>query len=121
MNKESGELALYIPEELDKPNIQSKITKVKKSLKVDTPPEICYTSIPDGKSGNMKLARGCFFCRHKVECHKDSNNGEGLRVFKYASGLSYLTDVVKQPKVEEITNEFKARKENKKARKALNG
>jgi len=121
MNKESGELALYIPEELDKPNIESKISKVKKSLKVDTPPEICYTPIPDGKSGNMKLARGCFFCRHKVECHKDTNNGKGLRVFKYANGLSYLTQVVKEPKVEEITNEFKARKENKKTRKALNG
>ena len=121
MNKESGELALYIPEELDKPNIQSKISKVKKSLKVDTPPEICYTSIPDGKSGNMKLARGCFFCRHKVECHKDTNNGKGLRIFKYANGLSYLTQVVKEPKVQEITNEFKARKENKKARTTLNG
>jgi len=87
MNKESGELALYIPEELDKPNIETKIDTVKKSLKKSAPPELCYKPIPDGSSGNMKLPRGCFFCRHKLECHKDSNNGKGLRVFKYSKGL----------------------------------
>ena len=120
MNKENGELALYIPEELDKPNIETKIDTVKKSLKKQTPPELCYLPIPDGTSGNMKLPRGCFFCRHKVECHKDSNNGKGLRVFKYAKGLTYLTQVVKQPKVEEITNEFKKRKASKKKSKTVN-
>ena len=120
MNKENGELALYIPEELDKPNIETKIDTVKKSLKKQTPPELCYLPIPDGTSGNMKLPRGCFFCRHKIECHKDSNNGKGLRVFKYAKGLTYLTQVVKQPKVEEITNEFKKRKASKKKSKTVN-
>ena len=118
MNKESGELALYLPEELDKPNIESKITTVKKSLKDDTPPELCYQPIPDGVSGNMKLPRGCMYCRHKIECHKDSNNGKGLRVFQYAKGLSYLTRVVKQPKVQEITHAFKKSKANKKTRKS---
>ena len=118
MNKESGELALYLPEELDKPNIETKISKVKKSLKDDTPPELCYQPIPDGVSGNMKLPRGCMYCRHKIECHKDSNNGKGLRVFQYAKGLSYLTRVVKQPKVQEITNAFKKSKANKKTRKS---
>ena len=120
MNKENGELALYIPEELDKPNIETKIDTVKKSLKKQTPPELCYLPIPDGTSGNMKLPRGCFFCRHKIECHKDSNNGKGLRVFKYAKGLTYLTQVVKEPKVEEITNEFKKRKASKKKSKTVN-
>ena len=121
MNKESGELALYIPEELDKPNIETKIDTVKKSLKKSAPPELCYKPIPDGSSGNMKLPRGCFFCRHKLECHKDSNNGKGLRVFKYSKGLSYLTQVVKEPRVNEITNEFKKRKTNKKKSKTANG
>ena len=120
MNKENGELALYIPEELDKPNIETKIDTVKKSLKKQTPPELCYLPIPDGTSGNMKLPRGCFFCRHKIECHKDSNDGKGLRVFKYAKGLTYLTQVVKEPKVDEITNEFKKRKANKKKSKTVN-
>ena len=118
LNKESGELALYLPEELDKPNIETKIDRVKRSLKDDTPPELCYQPIPDGVSGNMKLPRGCMYCRHKLECHKESNDGKGLRVFQYAKGLSYLTRVVKQPKVQEITNAFKKSKANKKTRKS---
>ena len=119
MNKESGELALYCPEELDKPNIESKITTVKKSLKKDTPPDLCYKPVADGVSGNMKLPRGCTYCRHKLECHKDSNDGLGLRIFKYAKNLSYLTRVVKEPKVQEITNEFKKNKTNKQTRKSI--
>ncbi len=118
MNKESGELALYIPEDLDKPNIESKITTVKKSLKDDSPPELCYHPVPDGVSGNMKLPRGCIYCRHKLECHKDTNEGKGLRIFQYAKGLAYLTKVIKEPKVKEITNEFKKSKANKKTRKS---
>ena len=55
----------------------------------------------------MKLPRGCIYCRHKLECHKDTNEGKGLRVFQYAKGLAYLTKVMKEPKVKEITNEFK--------------
>jgi len=54
----------------------------------------------------MKLARGCVYCRHKIECHKDSNNGAGLRIFKYAKNLSFLTTVVKEPRVQEITGEW---------------
>ena len=50
-----------------------------------------------------------------------SRNNLETSNFKYSKGLSYLTNEVKEPKVEEITNEFKARKENKKASKKLNG
>ena len=106
INKETGELALFKPEDLDKPNITDRIKKVKSQIKDSTPPDFCYQPIPDGASGNMKLARGCTWCPHKFECHKDSNDGEGLRVFKYAKGLNYLTNVVKEPKVEEITHRF---------------
>jgi hypothetical protein len=59
--------------------------------------------IPDGKSGNMKLARGCVYCRHKFECHADANDGKGLRVFKYSTGYRYLTQVPKPPNVIEVT------------------
>ena len=31
-------------------------------------------------------------------------NGKGLRAFRYSRGLSYLTTVVKEPKVEEVVN-----------------
>jgi len=94
LNKENGELALYIPEYLDKPNVRNKIKKIRNYLKFDEPPDRCYNSIPEGKKGNMKLPRGCVYCRHKNTCHKDANDGEGLRVFKYSNKLVYFTNVV---------------------------
>ena len=103
LNKETGELALYIPEYLDKPNVKNKIKKIRNYLKFDEPPDRCYNSIPEGKKGNMKLPRGCVYCRHKNTCHKDANDGEGLRVFKYSNKLVYLTNVVVEPRVPEIT------------------
>jgi len=103
MNKESGEIALYRPDSFDKPDIKKKIKTVKKLIKVDTPPELCYNPVPDGAAGNMQIARGCTWCRHKFECHADSNKGKGLRVFKYSNKYSYLTRVVKEPRVLEVT------------------
>ena len=103
LNKESGELALYRPDNFDKPNIKKKITDIKKAVKLATPPDLCYNPVPDGKSGNMQLPRECVYCRHKFECHKDANEGKGLRVFKYSNGLKYLTQTPKPPKVIEVT------------------
>ena len=103
LNKETGELALYIPEYLDKPNVKNKIKKIRNYLKFDEPPDRCYNSIPEGKKGNMKLPRGCVYCRHKNTCHEDANGGEGLRVFKYSNKLVNLTNDVTEPRVPEIT------------------
>ena len=105
INKESGELCLYRPEELDKPSINTQIQNVKKALKLATPPPRCYESVPEGKKGNMKLNRNCNYCSYKYECHKDANNGFGLRTFKYSHGLVHLTHVEIPPRVEEIINE----------------
>ena len=106
LNKESGELALFRPQELDKPNIEQRIKTLKKQIKQDTPPEKCYDTVPEGTSGNMKIARPCVYCRHKFVCHADANDGKGLRVFKYSKKLEYLTNVVKLPRVREVTNEW---------------
>jgi hypothetical protein len=103
MNKESGEIALYRPDSFDKPDIKNKIKTVKKLIKVDTPPDLCYNPVPDGAAGNMQIGKGCTWCRHKFECHSDANEGKGLRVFKYSNRFSYLTRVVKEPKVLEVT------------------
>ena len=101
MNKESGELCMYQPRQEDKLNITDKIDNLIPALELDTPPELCYDPIPDGKKGNMKLPKGCNWCKYKYECHKDANDGAGLRTFKYSSGLTYLTQVVADPTVEE--------------------
>jgi hypothetical protein len=101
MNKETGELTMFIPDDMDKPNIKNKIKQVKVSIEAEDPPDFCYETVPEGKAGNMKLANGCTWCPHKFECRKDSNEGQGLRVFNYAKGPVYFTEITKQPNVEE--------------------
>ena len=96
INKESGELTLYQPEELDKPYAPKIIEDIKESLNNNEPPEVCYEPIPEGKSGNMKLPKNCVYCNHKFRCYPD------LRVFKYSKGLVYFTEIVNEPKVEEV-------------------
>ena len=58
-----------------------------------------------GAKGNMKLPRNCVYCPYKIECHKDANAGQGLRLFKYSKGIEYLTQVKAAPRVEEIFHE----------------
>lgn len=102
INKETGQLCFYQPEELDKPNITKHIKDLKHKLTLVNPPALCYEPIPEGKSGNMKLPKNCSYCPHKFECHKDSNDGKGLRTFRYAKGNVYFTKVRKSPKVDEV-------------------
>ncbi len=96
INKETGELVLYRPDELDKPNSYNLITKVKNALANEEPPELCYEPVPEGKAGNMKLSKNCTYCPHKFRCYPN------LRVFKYSKGLTYFTKIVNEPKVEEV-------------------
>lgn len=102
INKESGELCLFRPDDLEKPNVKEKIKKVKAAIAVDTPPNRCYAPIPEGKKGNMKLPSGCAYCPYKFECYSDANDGDGLRAFRYSNGPVYFTEVVVEPRVEEI-------------------
>jgi hypothetical protein len=106
INKESGDLVVYCPSNEDKPDIKSKINKIQKQLKQDTPPPRCYKPVDDGAYGNQKLPRECKYCSFKFECHKDANDGVGLRVFQYHNELRYLTKVEKLPKVDEVTARF---------------
>jgi hypothetical protein len=68
----------------------------------DTVPDRCYDPVPDGKSGNLKLSVGCVYCSHKKGCWEDTNNGRGLRVFQYARGKRFLTNVANEPDVVEV-------------------
>jgi len=71
----------------------------------------CY-EFKTEKNGNKTLATGCMFCPHKWECHSDANGGKGLRVFKYSNKNVMLAEVVKQPNVDEITNQYKEQLKN---------
>ena len=101
MDKVTGKLTLYRPDPIfDMPDVDTIIDKAVKAMDSDTPPEeLCYQPVADGASGNMKLATGCEYCIFKDKCFP------GLRKFKYASGVKYLTKVVKEPRVEEIIDD----------------
>ena len=102
INKETGELALFRPGDLTKPNVGTRIDVLKSNLKSDTPPERCYTPIPEGKKGNMRLGSGCTYCGFKNQCWSAANNGRGLRAFKYSNGIKYFTRVTSTPNVQEL-------------------
>ena len=71
--------------------LKKELTILKELWIQNTPPDRCYSDVPDGISGNRKLAIGCFYCSHKRTCWSDANEGKGLRAFNYAKGLRYLT------------------------------
>ena len=96
INKETGELCLYRPDDIEKPNIKHKISQIREALTLDNPPELCYTPVPHGKKGNMKIHKNCVYCPYKHQCFED------LRVFKYSNGLVYLSHVEDEPSVEEV-------------------
>jgi hypothetical protein len=75
-------------------------------MKQDVPPDRCYSDVPDGKSGNRKLAAGCAYCDFKVECWKDANDGKGLRKFKYSNGSRFFTKIVKRPQKDIIEEQL---------------
>jgi hypothetical protein len=92
--------------ELDKLTIEGnppspRIEKLREIISQDTPPPRCYDDVPEGKSGNRKLAVGCSYCPFKDTCWSDSNNGQGLRKFFYSRGPVWLTRVAKEPRVNE--------------------
>ena len=83
--------------EVLKKDIEERIIHVKEMVQQKEPPPLCHDTVPDGKSGNMKLAMGCSYCHFKHACYPD------LRAFAYSYGPRYLTEVVNEPKVQEIT------------------
>ena len=58
--------------------------------------------VEDGKSGNRVLNTNCHYCPFKHKCWGDANGGNGLRGFRYATGVKYFTHVAKQPNVDEV-------------------
>lgn len=95
MNKESGELALakYSKDELEMEMPRETIQSHREMLEKGEMPEPCYKPIPDGKSGNMKIALGCSYCSFKAKCWPNA------RKFIYSNGPTWLTTVKREPKV----------------------
>ena len=102
IDKQHGNIALTRVHDLEMIDAKERVQYLKSALDSKTVPNRCYSDIPEGVSGNRKLAIGCVFCAHKRECWSDANNGQGLRAFKYEKGTTYLTQVYKEPRVQEI-------------------
>lgn len=80
---------------------KKKIDDVRRIVGAKEPPQRYYDDIPEGKSGNRKIPTPCQYCQFKWECWKDSNNGRGLRSFNYSTGPVWLTNVAREPRVDE--------------------
>ena len=75
---------------------EDRISHLKQALASDVIPPVCYPPVPDGKSGNMKLATGCSYCAYKKECWPQA------RLFLYSTGPRWLTTVAREPDVHEV-------------------
>lgn len=105
-DKQNGFIA-YLPiakEELKAHvDVPERIEYLKGAVESDVEPERCYEDEEEGKSGNRALGINCSYCAHKIRCWTDANNGLGLRTFLYSSGPKFLTKVVREPNVHEVT------------------
>ncbi len=79
-----------------------RIKHLREIISSKSPPPRCYTDIPEGKSGNRKLGIGCSYCSFKDDCWSDANSGKGLRKFFYSRGPVWLSNVSREPKVDEV-------------------
>jgi hypothetical protein len=80
-----------------KGDIAERIRHVKKLVEAEELPPVCAEPLADGKSGNMRLPVNCSYCQYKHSCYPE------LRTFIYSTGPRFLTEVVNEPKVQEIT------------------
>lgn len=105
-DKQNGYIAyLEIPREELKAvvDVRERIAHIKDVVNSEVEPERCFDDEKEGESGNRTLGVNCSYCAHKERCWSDSNNGLGLRVFRYSSGPKFFTKIVREPKVAEIT------------------
>lgn len=106
-NKVNAEMTLTMIEEFEQPDIAERIIELKKTLESDLEPAKCYKTEDSGKKGNKALPKNCHWCDFKEECWSTSNGGNGLRAFKYAKGIQYLTHVEDEPRVDEVTDDLR--------------
>ena len=104
IDKSTGEICLSRVHSMEMINARDRVKYLKDLVQQSITPSRCYEAVPDGKSGNHKLAVGCVYCSYKKDCWADLNNGNGLRVFQYARGKRFLTHVAKEPDVPEVFN-----------------
>lgn len=100
IDKTNGHLCTHFENfEHDEP-IEERLEHLKEVVEREERPEQCYELVPDGKSGNTKLAMECSYCVYKQHCFPN------MKVFAYSTGPRFLVDVINFPKVAEVYNYF---------------
>ena len=107
IDKTLGNICLvpFTQEELVAYDVPGRIKTIREVKKAKEPPERCYSLVPEGKSGNLKIPIGCSNCSYKYRCYSDANNGEGLKTYSYSKGLVHLAVVKKEPRVQAVDQE----------------
>jgi len=112
MDKANGHLAVlkYDLEDTQAPiykyikgDITERIRHVKKLVGLPEPEIFCTDSVPDGKSGNIKLGIKCSYCQYKKHCYPE------VRKFAYSYGPKFLINVEYEPNVQEVEIEQEKR------------
>lgn len=80
-------------------SIRERIRSYKQIVSLDQPPKCTCETVPEGKSGNIKLGIRSSYSAFKHCCWPH------LRTFLYASGPVYLTQVKRVPDVPEINKQ----------------
>lgn len=90
IDKNLGKIALY-EHRLREHSVRDRIERYKKIIALDKPPACTCGTVPEGKSGNVRLDTRASYSDFKWECFPR------LRCFLYASGPVYLSEVKKRP------------------------
>lgn len=96
VDKELGHLHLRMVHK-DTIDWPTKIRERKLMVGSKEPPPRPYKDVPDGLSGNRRLGTMCAYCQFKSTCWPE------LRTFLYSDGPRFLSKVVKEPNVLEVT------------------
>lgn len=100
IDKTLGHMVIYEHNKREE-SIRERIRSYKDIIALDEPPSCTCETVPDGRSGNIKLGVAASYSPFKHCCFLF------LRTFLYASGPVYLTTVVRKPDVTEVNREGK--------------
>ena len=104
VDKQNGYIAycpVAVPTTID---IESKIVKIINAVTTVEESSVCkaFEPVAYGSSGNKALPTACSYCPYKQKCWESSNEGKGLKGYKYSSGPVWFTTVKKVPNVPSI-------------------
>ena len=95
IDKTLGHMCLY-EHRLREDHIRKRINEYKNVVGLVKPSECTCKSVPDGKSGNLRLDVKASYSPFKFACQPH------IRTFIYSDGPHYLTKVVRKPDVMEV-------------------